>query len=88
MQFPSPFGELSSLTPYALTDGLKDQILNLYDVNAEKINAPVVIDKINSNIYTDRFMALAYGIYYICERERKEGFKTNRNFSVTDLLCF
>lgn len=76
------------LRPYALTDGLKDQILNLYDVNAEKINAPVVIDKINSNIYTDRFMALAYGIYYICEKERKEGFNTNRNFSVTDLLCF
>lgn len=76
------------LRPYALSDGLQDQLLNLVDVNQDKIAAKVKTDRINTNVGTDRYKALAYGIYYLRKKEREEGFGIGRTFSLSDIMCF
>ena len=55
-------------------------MLNLREDN-EGVN--IILKKANKNIKSDKFSALAYGIYYIREEEDS---KKRKRFNVKDLM--
>ena len=68
------------LMPFSLTDILREEMLNLREDN-EGVN--IILKKANKNIKSDKFSALAYGIYYIREEEDS---KKRKRFNVKDLM--
>lgn len=65
------------LKPYTLTSILKDEMLNLQEKN-EGIN--IILTPSNTNIRTDKFSSLEYGLFYIRQEEENAKKKKKRNF--------
>lgn len=66
------------LQPYALTDILREEMLNLREEN-EGVN--IRLKQANKRIGHDKFSSLAYGIYYIREVEDNKNKKRRAKFS-------
>lgn len=67
------------LRPYSLTSILKEELLNLTEIN-EGIN--IILKRVSSSIKKDTFSSLEYGLLYIKREEEKK--KRKRAFNAKD----
>lgn len=73
----SPEQRAEYLLPYALTDILKLEMMNLREEN-EGVN--IILKRVTRKVHKDKFSALAYALYYIRQIEDTKKKKRNRNF--------
>ena len=71
------------LKPFTLTSILKDQMMNLVEVN-EGVN--VILKQSSRGIKKDKFSAFIYGLYYIKQEEDRSKRKKKRN--IMDFMFF
>lgn len=77
----TPEQRIEYLMPYAITDILKEELLNLREEN-QGIN--VILKQVTRSIGKDKVSALAYGIYYIKKEEEQR--KKKKKFNAGDYL--
>ena len=66
------------LIPYALTEMLRDEMMNLRE---EHDGVNIILKCSSRKIKKDKFSALAYGLYYIKQEEDTKRKSKKRNFS-------
>ena len=66
------------LKPFTLTSILKEEMMNLREVN-EGVN--IILKQANQGIKKDKFSAFEYGLYYIKQEEDKKRKKRKKRFS-------
>ena len=82
-QTMTPEQRAEYLKPYVLTSILKDELLNLVEVN-DGVN--IILRQSNRSIRKDKVSALEYGLYYIKNEENMR--KKKKRFNAADWKFF